>query len=517
MSDAQPRVLVFIVSYFAEQHIASVLQRLPAHLKNNPKIHVLCIDDASSDESVKVAMDWARRSDWTNITVLRNPINQGYGGNQKLGYRLAVDSGYDLVILLHGDGQYAPELVPEFIRIWQESKADVILGSRMQKLSDARQGGMPLYKLVGNRVLTCIQNALTGRSLSEYHTGYRAYSTKFLRSIPFEINTNDFHFDTEILLQAFFCRAAVVEFPIPTHYGEEICRVNGMRYARDVLISTLQYFCHCLGLFCSLKYRGLQSANDYASKLSQKYSAQARALALIDQMKPSTLIDIGCGPGFVAGECIKKGIEVAAVDRAPPSQCPDLKEFYQLDLDRQDIPIDVFDRDVVLLLDVIEQLGEPEAFLLQLRNNSSSERIGSESSRLILTTPNVAFITIRLNLLLGRFNYAERGILNIAHKRLFTRKSLLQLLRDCNFVVEKMIPIGAPFELVMPGELGHFLSKISNVLAQLIPDLFAFQFLVVARPKPGVKQLLSTSERHLLNEPGLVNALNGSRCESLLG
>src|SRR2546423_8964405 len=141
--DGRGKVLVFIVAYGAEKLIASTLDRIPKELFNSARIHFLVIDDASSDRTTDVAARWFSQTQSSNVTVLRNPINQGYGGNQKLGYRLAIEWGFDFVILLHGDGQYAPELLPEFIRLWDETRSDVVLGSRMKSLVSARKGGMP--------------------------------------------------------------------------------------------------------------------------------------------------------------------------------------------------------------------------------------------------------------------------------------------------------------------------------------------------------------------------------------
>jgi len=272
------RILVFVVAFEAERHIESVFDRIPGEIFADPAVHVLCIDDASQDSGAEVLMEWVRQHALEDrITVLRNPVNQGYGGNQKLGYRMAVDRGYDLVILLHGDGQYAPELLPEIIATWRGGDADVILGSRMLEPGGARRGGMPLYKWVGNRVLTTFQNRLTGEGLSEYHTGYRAYTTRFLSSVPFEMNTNDFHFDTDILLQAAHVDARIVEIPIPTRYGDEECRVPGLRYFRDVVGSTLRFKLHQMGMLCSLKLRHLKPLR-YQDKTAVPYSSHAMAL-----------------------------------------------------------------------------------------------------------------------------------------------------------------------------------------------------------------------------------------------
>lgn len=239
MTHSSHRFLIYVVAYEAEQHLYDLFERIPYDLFNRSDIHFLVSDDASSDNGAQVLKEWLEAHDIHNVTILKNRVNQGYGGNQKIGFRVAVDEGFDCLILLHGDGQYTPERLPEFLNTWNESQPDVILGTRMHSNSSARKGGMPLYKLVGNRILTTFQNWLTGWKLSEYHTGYRAYSTKFLASVPFEINTNEFHFDTEILLQAAHVGASVREIEIPTFYGNEICRVPGLKYAWDVVTATV--------------------------------------------------------------------------------------------------------------------------------------------------------------------------------------------------------------------------------------------------------------------------------------
>ena len=488
------KVLVFIVAYEAERHAPQVLQRIPKQLWNDPDIYFLMIDDASTDHSSKVASQWVKDNNVTNCTILRNPVNQGYGGNQKLGYRIAVDAGFEFVVLLHGDGQYAPELLPKFIEAYQTQNADVVLGSRMHSIQSARAGGMKWYKVIGNRGLTKFQNYVTRRNLQEYHTGYRGYSTKFLKSVPFEVNTNLFHFDTEILLQAFHVEAKVVEFPIPTHYGDEICRVPGLKYAKDVIKSTLQFKAHQYGLLCSLKYRHLQPLR-YRDKTQAVYTSHSIALNEVAQHKPQTLLDIGCGPGYIAKRCEEMNIRVTGLDFYDPLPGM-MSEFRKLDLDNEKLPADAFDYDAVLLLDVIEHLADPEKFLLSLRNDSIAKAGVRPAPVMLISTPNIAFAAIRLNLLCGRFSYAERGILDITHKRLFTRAQLRQTLQDCGYDIVKIKPVPVPFEAVTKLKIAKPLAWISNALAWIWPTMFAFQWFIVCRPKPGVGQLISQAEQH---------------------
>ena len=495
-ADDGGRVLVFVVSYEASRHIVSTLNRIPRELLGEGGVDVLVIDDASTDSTANDAAAWAERADFERLTVLRNPVNQGYGGNQKLGYRLAVDHCYDFVILLHGDGQYAPELLPQFIATWRATDADVILGTRMDSIRSARAGGMPWYKVLGNTVLTKLQNALTRQQLTEYHTGYRGYSTRFLRSVPFEVNTNAFHFDTDILLQAFHVRAKVEQFPIPTHYGDEICRVDGTRYAKDVILSTVQYRLHQTGMLCSLKFRNLSPLR-YRDKTSTLYSSHTLALKQVERLTPARVLDLGCGPGYVARQLEARGVRVTGVDAYPPLEGT-MTAFHRANLERDRLPVDAFDYDAVLLLDVIEHLAEPEEFLISLRNESAATAAIRHPPAVIISTPNVAFVGVRLNLLLGRFSYAERGILDITHKRLFTRRTLLRSLAESGYAIDRVIGVGVPFEAVFAGSrIGRALGWLSDLVARAWPSMFSFQTLVVARPLPGVQQLLMQSEKRL--------------------
>ena len=500
------RVLVVVVAYNAERHICEVFEQVPKTLFNSEQVHFLVLDDASDDAGVEAALRWVKRHAVTNVTVLRNSVNQGYGGNQKLGYRLALDGAFDFAILLHGDGQYSPKHLTALIEVWQQTGADVVLGTRMWSVASARRGGMPAYKIAGNRVLTRLQNLLTGERMSEYHTGLRGYATAFLRKVPFEINTNDFHFDTEILLQAFHARAKVVEFNITTRYGDETCHVNGLKYAYNVLKSTLQFRLHQKGMFCSLKYRNFAGPS-YADKTGIVYSSHRMALDVIRSVGPQTVLDIGCGDGHVARECEKSGIRVTGLDQqeTPPGL---MSETFKVRLDEAELPVNLSDFDVVLMLDVIEHLSEPEQFLIRLRESYRSPHGKAAGPPLVvLSTPNVAFATVRLNLLLGRFPYAERGILDLTHRRLFTRGSLVRALEDCGYQIEKVMPVPVPFDAVLDGRLGPPLTRVSKFLCSVWPRMFAFQFMVLCRPRPGTRQVLAQSEQFLVGNEDLYRVL----------
>src|SRR5438093_5947878 len=251
----QPRLLILIVAYNAEKTISEVLARVPPSLGDEYHVEVLVLDDSSQDRTFETS----RHAQGAGtvpfpLHVLLNPVNQGYGGNQKIGYHFAIEHGFDFVALLHGDGQYAPEYLPDLVRPLRDGEADAVFGSRMLDGAGALRGGMPLYKFLGNRILSWFENRMLGTSLSEFHSGYRVYSVAALRQLPFELNTNDFHFDTEIIIQLLLARLRIRERPIPTYYGDEICHVNGLKYAANVTKAVLLARSQRMGLFYDRRF-----------------------------------------------------------------------------------------------------------------------------------------------------------------------------------------------------------------------------------------------------------------------
>lgn len=241
------RIAILIVAYNAASTITKVLDRIPADIKEMVE-EIFVFDNHSSDNTNLVAEEWKRQHGFEKMSVFRNDANYGYGGNQKRGYEYAIKKGYDIVVMLHSDGQYAPEALPQIMTPLLEDKAEAVFGSRMLVKGAARKGGMPLYKFIGNKVLTFFENLMTGARLSEWHSGYRAYQVKALQQIPLKENTDDYHFDSEIIIQFVDRKFKIVEVPIPTFYGEEICYVNGMKYAALIFKTICQYRLHKLGI-----------------------------------------------------------------------------------------------------------------------------------------------------------------------------------------------------------------------------------------------------------------------------
>jgi glycosyltransferase involved in cell wall biosynthesis len=479
------RLLIFVVAYEAESTLERVLARIPASVFEHDT-EVLVIDDASRDRTFEVGLR-SSSNGRHRTTVLYNHTNQGYGGNQKLGYRYAIRHRFDAVVLLHGDGQYAPESIPDLIAPLLEGSADAVFGSRMLVPGAARAGGMPFYKRAGNRILTAIQNRLLGSQLSEFHSGFRAYSVAALARIPFEYNTSVFHFDTEVIIQLRLAGLRIAEVPIPTYYGDEICRVNGLRYATDVVMTTVASRLHGLNLLYDRKFDVAGATNSYYDLKLGYRSSHSMALAAVPP--GSRVLDIGCGPGAFDELLAMKGCAVTGVDQFPPTNPLAFQDFHVWN-ERSPFPdMDLRGHDYVLLLDVIEHLAHPELFLERLRHASVDHR-----PTFIVTSGNVVFFIVRLQALLGNFNYGKRGILDLTHTRLYTFTSLRRLFEQCGFQIEQMAGIPAPFPKALGlNVLSRTLLRINQLLIRLSRGLFAYQIYLTASPRLSVDGLLDAS------------------------
>jgi glycosyltransferase involved in cell wall biosynthesis len=227
------KVIVVLPAYNAARTLRQTYEEIDRNIVDD----VILVDDASSDNTVSVATELGIRH------IIHHEVNKGYGGNQKSCYKKALELGADIIVMLHPDYQYTPALITPMVSLIANKIYSVVLGSRILG-KGARKGGMPLYKYIFNRMLTMAQNMLMNQKLSEYHTGYRAYTREVLRSIPFENNSDDFVFDNEMLAQIFFAGYEIAEITCPTKYFKEASSINLKRsfiYGAGVLRVSIQY------------------------------------------------------------------------------------------------------------------------------------------------------------------------------------------------------------------------------------------------------------------------------------
>jgi len=492
--DSHPRrrLLVFVVAYNAEKTIQPTLRRIPSRLLDDYDVEVLVLDDSSTDRTFDRG-ERLRRDEALPfaLTVLFNPANQGYGGNQKIGFHYAIRNRFDFVALIHGDGQYAPECLPELIEPLASGRADAVFGSRMVRKSQALRGGMPFYKFVGNRILTTVQNRLLRASLSEWHSGYRLYSTDALRRIPFHLNSNGFHFDTEIIIQLLVSQSRITEIPIPTYYGDEISRVNGIRYAKDVVMACLKARAQEWSLFYDRKFDCLPEWQ--RSPYRPKLDFESTHTLARDHIQPgSRVLDIGCAGGYLGETLRRRGCHTTGIDASPLGEESALDAFHRHDLNQRPFPLDLENFDYAIMLDVIEHLASPEAFVDDfIAAASRNQRL-----QFIVSTGNVAFIIVRLMLLAGQFNYGKRGILDLTHTRLFTFATFRRLFEQSGFDVLEMRGVPAPIPLVVGnGIVGRLLMFINKLLIEISRSLFAYQIFAIVRPRPTLESLLDSAQR----------------------
>ena len=500
MTEKKGKLLIFIVAYNAEFHIENVLTRIPKEVLTQYNYEILIIDDSSKDKTFEIAHNYHSINKNLNLKILFNPVNQGYGGNQKLGYEYAIQHGFEAVVLLHGDGQYAPEILGDMVSPIFEKKADAVFGSRMLIKGNALKGGMPYYKFFGNKILTRFQNTLLKSSLSEFHSGYRAYAVEALKVIPFKRNSNNFHFDTQIIIQLLLANKIINEIPIPTYYGLEICHVDGLKYGWNVIRSTLASRLHNLSVFYKREYDIATPMQLYPLKLGYLSS---HTLAIKNVHEKSKVLDIGGGQGLVSLELKKKGCRVTGIDQCSLMYAENYDEYHQKDIESASLDFDFSKFDVILMLDIIEHLSNPEEFLDSLRAKS-----GLNEPRIIVTSPNIAFWIIRLQLLFGQFNYGKQGILDKTHKRLFTFKTLKKIFNQCGYEILKVKGIPAPYpKAIGKNFISKFLIEVNRWLIGVSKSFFSYQIYIEVKPMPVVEILLdysvieSKKRKEALNNP----------------
>ncbi len=473
--DQWPRIGVVVVAFNASSTLARTLDRIPRDFRAR-LAEVIILDDASLDDTFALARLWGGHAGAPSTVVVRHTKNLGYGGNQKAAYVIAAERGLDIVVLLHADGQYAPELLPEMVGPLVRGECEAVFGSRMMVRGAAREGGMPLYKWVGNRILTGVGNRVLGTDLTEFHSGYRAYSMRALTGLPLEANSDDFDFDTQIIIQLVDAGMRIREIPIPTYYGDEICYVNGLGYAKDVLRDVFEY---------KLSTKGFGTAPWVPTPLEHSHkgddgSSHSAVLDMVGQSGRLDVLDLGCSGGELAHAIRCAGHHVTGVDVV---EVADVRErvdrFVRSDL-AQGLPLDELagEYDLIVAADVIEHLPRPLQTLKEARG------LLRPGGQLLLSVPNFAHWYPRIRVLLGAFGYDRRGILDDTHLRFFTRRTLRRTVRRAGFDILEERCTGLPLGVLSESSSARLKGAhaLDELLVRLRPQLFAYQYVLRLTP-----------------------------------
>ncbi len=237
---AKPKIIAVMPAYNAERTLRKTLEDIPAGSVDE----VIVVDDASQDRTVEVARS-------LGVTVIVHPKNRGYGGNQKTCYDEALKRGADIVVMIHPDYQYDSRLTPFLTGIIEAGVCDVMLGNRIRTRHETLKHGMPIWKYFANRSLTFLENFVLGQTLGEFHSGFRAYSRDVLETIPYHVNSDDFVFDQEFLIQAVHFGFRLGDVPVPVRYMPEASSINFRRsvlYGAQSLMTLGRWVLHRAGL-----------------------------------------------------------------------------------------------------------------------------------------------------------------------------------------------------------------------------------------------------------------------------
>ena len=433
----------------AREALAAVLARIPAGIASLfAEISVLYEGEGRPPDGLPRL---------ENLQVRTNPRRYGYGGRRKIAFEYALERGFDHVIILEGDGRHPPEPLAELLAPAVLEKSLVVVGA-----------GVPAGERRTSGPASFLLRLALGMELRDWRSGFRLYAAEVLRRIPFQLASDDRRFDTEILIQ---CRALGVpirEVRIGA-FEESEASLSGS------LAAAVAYRLHQLHL-----QRNGAFLVDRDVRYTFKHSRTGSHVQILRAIRPGTrVLDLGCSQGLLARPLREKGVRTTGVDVGPETKVSrDLEAYHRRDLEE---PLDIPEGrvfDYVVVADVIEHVKNREQLL------RSARRYLKPDGRLLISTPNIAIWFYRLSLLLGRFEYGPRGVLDETHVHLFTQSTFRREVERGGFRIQERRVTSLPFEVIFEStgqsRLVAGLSEAYHLLARIYPKLFAYQFLLEA-------------------------------------
>lgn len=469
---AVPRVGVFLFDCTDPDLLKRTIARIPVGVE--PWIERVVVVHESPEPPVESPRKLAPERSLA-VSFYRAPRSAGYGGTRKAALELSLRLGLDRVVLMRGDGRHPPEAIPSLLTEGLDEQSGVMMAARSTGgVSGLRAEGSKARRLV-HALVAAFMNRILGLRLRDYHTGFRLYATEALRRVPFQLNANDAAFDLHLLIQMRGVGAAIREVGVLPTWREFSSALEGVRYAVRGCGTAVDYRLHQLHVVRRGRY-----FVDQDIRYRFKSSPTSSHMQIISAIRPgSRVLDLGCSRGLFAARLRAKGVRVTGVDLGPPGEIlGEIEKYFERDLEQPlELPVGrTFD--YVVLSDVIEHLRNRAQLLKHARSYLK------EGGRLIVSTGNIALWFYRLSLLIGRFEYGPRGILDETHVHLYTRAAFRREVERAGFRIVRERVSGLPFELIFEStgrsRLVRALDLSYHALARLWPALFAYQNILEA-------------------------------------
>lgn len=478
------RIGLFLLGCGDAEALSRTVARVPEGLEECLTEVVALGSEAGGDPTAAKAAGAPRFA----LRLLRPFGRASYGALRKQAFEYALERGLDVVVVMRGDGHHPPEALPRVLQPALVEGRSVVFASRLGVRIDAVEPRMSLLFRVAHALASGVQNRVLGLRLHDYLTSFRVYAAPVLRAIPFHLNADDPAFDAQLTIQCRALGATVHEAGVPDLWREHPTLREGLRQALRACAVALEYRLHQLHVIRRGRY-----FVDHGVQYSLKRSPTGSHMQIVEAIRPdSEVLDLGCSQGLLAGPLRTKGVRVTGVDVAPPERlATGIEAYHRRDLEQ---PLDLPPGRAfayVVIADVIEHLRNRAELLRE------SRRLLARDGRLIISTPNVALWFYRLSLLVGRFEYGPRGVLDRTHVHLYTRASFRREVERAGFRIVKERVTALPFEVVFEStgrsRLVRALSRAYHWLARLWPEMFAYQFILeaevaLADPGPGVSR-----------------------------
>ncbi len=469
-----PRIVLFLFECADPETVRKTLERIPEGVEETLE-EIRLVPELDAARELAEALPLLSRGLRTRTGLHRNPRDQGYAGARKAALEHAVHAGFDHVIVMRSDGRHPPELLPALIEAAVSEGRPLVQASRLVHLRRAHRAGMSWSRVLMHRTASAVLNLVLGIRLRDHDSGYRVYATRALRAVPFQLDSGDRSFDLELAIQLRCLGLVGHEVPALPPWSEEPSpRDEALRSLRSCA-TAVGYRLHQLHVIRRGRYfvdRGIH--------YTLKESPTGSHMQIVDAIEPGRrVLDLGCSQGLLAKPLREKDVRVTGVDGGPPERLADeLEEYFRRDLE---LPLElptgrVFD--YVVIADVIEHLRNRAQLLRGAR------RLLKPDGRLVISTPNIALWFYRLSLLVGRFEYGPRGVLDRTHVHLYTRDSFRREVEGAGYHVVRERVTALPFEVVFEStgrsRLVRALARGYHALARLWPGLFAYQIILEA-------------------------------------